>query len=66
MPKYYAYAGQVELGQERPGSQGRHLFDAASDAKASAIAEKRLGGPFRLYRYTSFYDDRTFVEVKGK
>jgi hypothetical protein len=63
--KYYAYRGADELGSEALGTDNKILFELKTDAGARRRARLMLGPAYRLYRYTNFYDDNTFSEVRG-
>lgn len=64
--QYYTHRGTMPLGTERLGTEGRHLFVAATRraaiAKARRLHGKALSG-FNLYSYRNFYDNDTFVIV---
>jgi len=61
---FYAYAGFEPLGREGLGTENRSIWeDLRTDLGALRRAQKRYPQGFRLYRYTNFYDDKTFKEV---
>jgi hypothetical protein len=62
--KFYAYVGTKPLGQESVGTSGKTLFELKTIADAHRRAKSVFKSrSYRLYRYTNFYDDKTFREV---
>ena len=63
--QFYAYKGSAELGKEPCGGDGKLII---RDLKTVRGAHKRcrtyLGSEYRLYTFTSFYDNKTFKECK--
>jgi hypothetical protein len=63
MAKFYAYKPDSK-GKEPIGSIHRTLFELKTVDGAKNRAKKRLGSGYKLYKYTNFYDDKTFKIVK--
>lgn len=62
--QYYVYAGFNKLGEESLGTEGRNIWkDLKTDKGALRRAQRRYPQGFRLYRFTNFYDYKTFKEV---
>lgn len=63
MKKYYAYIPTKE-GKEPLGTRNRFKFQLKSDDNyAIKKARKQLGSRFRLFSYTNFYNDTTFILI---
>ena len=60
--KFYAYKPTKE-GKEPIGSDRRTLFELKTIQGAHKRARSVLGPNYRLFRYTNFYDDKTFRQV---
>jgi len=60
--KFYAYKPTKD-GREPLGSDRRILFELKTIAGAHRRARSVLGSDYRLFRYTNFYDDKTFRRV---
>ncbi len=60
MSKYYAYKGTYSLGDEPCGSDNKLIFELKTDAGAVRRARRILGAVCRAYRYTVFYNSKTF------
>lgn len=63
-PGYYGYEGNAPLGTERLGTFGKFLrFDLKTDKGAIRALRRAITGDYRLYRFTNFYDEKTYTEV---
>lgn len=63
--KYYAYAGNYELGKEPLGTADKLLiWDLTAMWAILRRCRRVFGMSFRLYSYTNFYDDKTFREIR--
>jgi len=60
--KFYAYKPTKD-GGEPLGTSGRTLFELKTVAGAHRRARSVLGPRYRLFRYTNFYDNKTFRRV---
>lgn len=65
---FYAYRGAHRLGEEPLGTEGKMI---ARDLKTVGGMVRRCraawgSGPFRVYTFTNFYDDRTFRLVASR
>lgn len=62
---YYIYKGTYELGQEPLGSDNRLIRrDLKTDRGAIAYAKRIFKDqPFSVFRFSNFYDDRSFRVV---
>ena len=60
--KYYGYIPTSD-GKEPLGTFGRVIFENKDERKAIRIARNRLGLEFKLFKYTNFYDPKTFTLV---
>lgn len=60
--KFYAYAPTKD-GKEPLGTANRTLFELKTVAGAHRRVRKYLGPRYMLFRYTNFYDDKTFRRV---
>lgn len=62
---YYAYEGQHDLGKEPCGTSGKAIWkDLKTNRGALRRARRRFPHGFRLFRFTNFYDNNTFEEVR--
>lgn len=61
--KYYAYEGRKSLGNEALGTSDKLLFELKTDAGAVRRAINYLGDRCSVYKYTNFYNDRTFKQI---
>lgn len=60
---FYAYEPDKN-GNEPMGTEGRVLFELKTTRGAIRRAFRRFSGrPFRLYKYTNFYNDKTFTLI---
>jgi len=60
--KFYAYKPTKD-GKEPVGGDRKLLFELKTVRGAHNRARGALGSNYRLFRYTNFYDDKTFREV---
>jgi len=60
--KYYAYKGRKPLGREALGTSGKLLFELKTDDRAIRRALRHFG-ECSVFKYRSFYDDKTFTRI---
>ena len=60
--KFYAYRPTKD-GKEPLGTSGKLLFELETIGGAHKRARRYLGTTYMLFRYTNFYDDKTFRRV---
>lgn len=62
--RFYAYAGDAELGSEPCGGTGRSLFELKTTSGAIRRCYRWFGDtPFRLYSYTEWYAPFTYTLI---
>ena len=62
MSKYYTYKPTTQ-GWEPTGTSNRSLFELKTDAGAIRRARRLYGDTAMVFKYTDFYDDKTFRRV---
>ena len=60
--KFYAYIPTKD-GKEPMGTADKLLFELKTTRGAIKRTRKHLGPRYMLFRYTNFYDDKTFRRV---
>ncbi len=60
--KFYAYIPRAD-GTEPVGGDKKLLFELKTTQGAHRRARRYLGPRYRLYRYTNFYDNKTFRQI---
>ena len=69
--KFYAYipdasgndtCGMIDWSIKPGGKMKKALFELKTVRGAHRKAQRLLGGRYKLFSYTNFYDDKTFTE----
>ena len=64
MANFYLYNESVELGNERCGTLGKHIFRNCTIGKVNNFVKHINYIEYSIYSFTSFYDNSTFKLIK--